>query len=144
MNATVVGDAVQLLDEVNVGLAVDTDRGLLVVVVRGADKKSIPNITEELSVLLQRAQAGTSMPDDLTGSTFTVTNLGMFDVETFTPIINPPEMGVLGIGRIMQKPVVRSGQVIVGQIHKSESDVRPPMGRWCPVGALRTVHQGIH
>ncbi|OHB65940.1 MAG: hypothetical protein A2Y76_11025 [Planctomycetes bacterium RBG_13_60_9] len=115
MNATVVGDAIQLLDEVNVGLAVDTERGLLVVVVRGADKKSIANIIEELSGLSQRAQAGTSMPDDLTGGTFTVTNLGMFDVEAFTPIINPPEMGVLGIGRIMQKPAVRSGQVMVGQ-----------------------------
>jgi pyruvate dehydrogenase E2 component (dihydrolipoamide acetyltransferase) len=84
-------------------------------VVRSADKKSIANITEELSALSQRAQVGTSMPDDLTGGTFTVTNLGMFGVETFTPIINPPEMGILGIGRIMQKPVVRSGQVIVGQ-----------------------------
>ena len=115
MNATVVGDAIQLLDEVNVGLAVDTERGLLVVVVRSADKKSIATITEELKRLSQRAQAGTSMPDDLTGGTFTVTNLGMFGVETFTPIINPPEMGILGIGRIMQKPVVRSGQVIVGQ-----------------------------
>jgi pyruvate dehydrogenase E2 component (dihydrolipoamide acetyltransferase) len=115
MNATAVGHAIQLLDEVNVGLAVDTERGLLVVVVRSADKKSIANITEELSALSQRAQVGTSMPDDLTGGTFTVTNLGMFGVETFTPIINPPEMGILGIGRIMQKPVVRSGQVIVGQ-----------------------------
>jgi len=116
MNATVVGDAIQLLDEVNVGLAADTDRGLLVIVVRGADKKSIRNITEELAGLLQRAQAGTSMPDDLTGSTFTITNLGMFDIEAFTPIINPPEMGVLGIGRIMQKPVVRSGQVMIRQM----------------------------
>jgi len=116
MNATVAGDAIQLLDEVNVGLAVDTERGLLVVVVRSAEKKSIANITEELSGLSQRAQAGTSMPDDLTGGTFTVTNLGMFGIEAFTPIINPPEMGVLGIGRIMQKPVVRSGQVIVGQV----------------------------
>jgi pyruvate dehydrogenase E2 component (dihydrolipoamide acetyltransferase) len=115
MNATAVGHAIQLLDEVNVGLAVDTERGLLVVVVRSADKKSIANITEELSGLSQRAQVGTSMPDDLTGGTFTVTNLGTFGVETFTPIINPPEMGILGIGRIMQKPVVRSGQVIVGQ-----------------------------
>ncbi len=116
MNATVVGDAIQLLDEVNVGLAADTDRGLLVIVVRGADKESIRNITEELAGLLQRAQAGTSMPDDLTGSTFTITNLGMFDIEAFTPIINPPEMGVLGIGRIMQKPVVRSGQVMIRQM----------------------------
>jgi len=116
MNATVVGDAIQLLDEVNVGLAADTDRGLLVIVVRGADKESIRNITEELADLLQRAQAGTSMPDDLTGSTFTITNLGMFDIEAFTPIINPPEMGVLGIGRIMQKPVVRSGQVMIRQM----------------------------
>jgi pyruvate dehydrogenase E2 component (dihydrolipoamide acetyltransferase) len=115
MNATVEGDAIRLLDEVNVGLAVDTERGLLVVVVRGADKKSIANITEELKRLSQRAQAGTSMPDDLTGGTFTVTNLGVFGVEAFTPIINPPEMGILGVGRIMQKPVVRSGQVIVGQ-----------------------------
>jgi len=116
MNATAVGHTIQLLDEVNVGLAVDTERGLLVVVVRSADKKSIANIAEELSGLSQRAQVGTSMPDDLTGGTFTVTNLGMFDIEAFTPIINPPEMGVLGIGRIMQKPVVRSGQIMIRQV----------------------------
>jgi pyruvate dehydrogenase E2 component (dihydrolipoamide acetyltransferase) len=111
MNARQEDDAIQLLEEVNVGLAVDTDRGLMVVVVRDADRKTAPAIESELTVLVERAHQGTSTLGDLTGGTFTITNLGIFGIDRFTPIINPPEIGILGVGRINEKPVMVDGQV---------------------------------
>jgi pyruvate dehydrogenase E2 component (dihydrolipoamide acetyltransferase) len=111
MNARQEDDAIQLLEEVNVGLAVDTDRGLMVVVVRDADRKTAPAIESELTVLVGRAHQGTSTLGDLTGGTFTITNLGIFGIDRFTPIINPPEIGILGVGRINEKPVMVDGQV---------------------------------
>jgi pyruvate dehydrogenase E2 component (dihydrolipoamide acetyltransferase) len=111
MNARQEGDAIQLLKEINVGLAVDTERGLLVVVVRDADQKSALVIESELAILAERAHQGTSSLSDLTGGTFTITNLGMFGIDSFTPIINPPEIGILGVGRIIEKPLMIDGQV---------------------------------
>ena len=111
MNARQEDDAIQLLEEVNVGLAVDTERGLMVVVVRDADRKTAPAIESELTVLVERAHQGTSTLGDLTGGTFTITNLGVFGIDRFTPIINPPEIGILGVGRINEKPVMVDGQV---------------------------------
>ncbi|MCA9934103.1 MAG: 2-oxo acid dehydrogenase subunit E2, partial [Anaerolineales bacterium] len=98
---------------IHVGLAVDTDRGLLVPVVRQADSKSIPALDEEISALAQRALDGQLLPDELTGGTFTITNLGAFGIDAFTPIVNPPETAVLGIGRISPRPVVVGRQVEV-------------------------------
>jgi len=111
LNARQEGDAILLLDEVNIGFAVDTERGLLVVVVRGADRKTDDQIEAELGGLVGRALQGSSQPDDLTGSTFTVTNLGSFGIDAFTPVINPPEVAILGVGRIIKKPVAVEGQV---------------------------------
>jgi len=111
INARQEGDTILELEEVNVGLAVDTMRGLLVVVIKNADQKSALAIESELTTLAERARLGTATLDDLTGSTFTLTNLGMFGVDGFTPIINPPEVGILGVGRIVEKPVMVGGQV---------------------------------
>jgi len=104
-NARLGEGQVELLDRVHIGVAVDAERGLLVPVVRDADKLTIPQIAARSAQLIEAAQAGRSLPDDLTGGTFTITNLGMLGVEGFTPIINLPECCILGVGRIVRKPV---------------------------------------
>jgi pyruvate dehydrogenase E2 component (dihydrolipoamide acetyltransferase) len=106
MNARLHGDVIEELANINVGLAVDTDEGLKVVVVRNADQKGLHDIGYELRTLIERAHAGVSLPDELSGSTFTITNLGKFGIDGFTPIMNPPEIAILGIGRIIDKPIV--------------------------------------
>jgi pyruvate dehydrogenase E2 component (dihydrolipoamide acetyltransferase) len=105
-NARLGDGQIEWLDQVNIGLAVDTDRGLLVPVVRNADTLTIPQIAVQSARLIEAARSGRSLPDDLTGGTFTVTNLGMLGVEGFTPVINLPECCILGVGRIVRKPVV--------------------------------------
>jgi len=115
MNAHQVEGGVRLMPHVNVGLAVDTGRSLLVVVVRDADQKSIPGISRETRDKAARAIAGDITPDELSGGTFTLTNLGVFGVEAFTPIINPPEVAVLGVGRIEEVPAAYQGQIALRQ-----------------------------
>jgi pyruvate dehydrogenase E2 component (dihydrolipoamide acetyltransferase) len=110
------GQAIEHLPAVNLGMAVDTERGLLVPVIRNADQKGLRAFGTELRALVGRARAGKSLPDELTGGTFTITNLGMHEIDAFTPIINPPEAAILGVGRIQAKPVVRDGQIVVRQM----------------------------
>ena len=107
MNARLAPDAVELLAHVNLGMAVDTERGLLVPVIPDADTKSLRQFGAEFRALVDRARKGRSLPDDLTGGTFTITNLGMHDVDAFTPVINLPEAAILGVGRIQPKWVYR-------------------------------------
>jgi pyruvate dehydrogenase E2 component (dihydrolipoamide acetyltransferase) len=100
--------------DVHVGLAVDTARGLLVPVIRDAQKKGLWAIAEESAQLVEKARSGGLGPDALRGSTFTITNLGALDVDAFTPIINLPECAVLGVGKIALRPVVdASGERLV-------------------------------
>jgi len=110
LNATFTEKGIRLIDAVNIGVAVDTPEGLLVVVVRDADKKSVVEVNSELNSLAERAQNHKSAPADLGGSTFTITNLGMAGVDSFNPIINPPEAGILGIGRLNEKEIVKDGK----------------------------------
>lgn len=112
LNASLDDGHVLLHRSIHVGIAVDTDAGLLVPVIRDADRKSIEEIRDEAAALAARAREGQLGPDDLRGGTFTITNLGMHGVDAFTPIINPPQSAVLGIGRIAMRPVVRDGQVV--------------------------------
>jgi pyruvate dehydrogenase E2 component (dihydrolipoamide acetyltransferase) len=112
LNATQAGEFIQIQSQINIGLAVETPAGLMVVVVREADKKDIEDIQEELGELVARALERESRQEDLEGGTFTITNLGAFGVDGFTPIINPPEMAILGIGRIVEKLVIREGKVM--------------------------------
>jgi pyruvate dehydrogenase E2 component (dihydrolipoamide acetyltransferase) len=91
---------------VHVGIAVDTERGLVVPVVRDAQSKSVQMITAESARLIEQVRAGKISPDDLRGGTFTITNLGMYEIDAFTPIINLPECAILGVGRIAAKQVV--------------------------------------
>ena len=94
----------------------DTERGLLVPVVRDADRKSLVEIVREVRAMVSRAATGASLPDDLTGGTFTITNLGMYEIDGFTPIVNLPESAILGVGRIQAKPAVYEGQIAVRQL----------------------------
>lgn len=113
LNSTLVGDEIRLLDEINIGVGVALDDGLIVPVIRNADRLSLAEIDRELKRLSAAARAGTLTVDEVTGSTFTISNLGMYGVDAFTPIINPPEVAILGVGRIIEKPAVYRGQVAV-------------------------------
>lgn len=115
MNVQLVEDGVRQMDEVNVGMAVDSERGLLVPVVHGVDEMGVKEFAVTLRELVARARSGKSLPDDLSGGTFTITNLGMFGVDAFTPIINLPECAILGVGRIKPQAAVVDGQVCVCQ-----------------------------
>lgn len=113
MNATLTETGIQLLPSIHVGVAIETERGLLVPVLRDADRLSLPEIQHGLRDLATRAVAGRSLPDELTGGTFTLTNLGMFGIDAFTPIINPPEAAILGVGRIVARPAGVEGKVVL-------------------------------
>jgi pyruvate dehydrogenase E2 component (dihydrolipoamide acetyltransferase) len=110
------GQAVERLSAVNLGMAVDTERGLLVPVIRNADQKGLRAFGAEFRELVERARVSRSLPDDLSGGTFTITNLGMYDIDAFTPIINLPEAAILGVGRIQAKAVVRDGEIVARQM----------------------------
>jgi pyruvate dehydrogenase E2 component (dihydrolipoamide acetyltransferase) len=112
LNASLEGDAIKAWRRIDIGLAVDTDRGLIVPVVRDADTKGLAQIAEETVDLVNRTRAGTVTPDEIRGGTFTLTNLGMFGIDAFTPIINLPETAILGVGRIKERPAVVDGQVV--------------------------------
>jgi len=107
LNALLAGDEIQVMRDVDIAVAVDTERGLLTPVVRKADTKGIFQVAGELAELAGRARLGKSQPEDLEGGTFTITNLGMHEIDAFTPIINPPQCAVLGVGRICTRPAVR-------------------------------------
>jgi pyruvate dehydrogenase E2 component (dihydrolipoamide acetyltransferase) len=113
VNVRLTEEGIEQLPQINVGVAVDTERGLLVPVVRDAAGMSLVQVQHTLTELVERALTGRSLPDDLSGGTFTITNLGMFGIDAFTPIINPPESAILGVGRIVTKPVGHEGQVVL-------------------------------
>ncbi len=115
MNVRLEGEGIRHLEEVNLGMAVDSERGLLVPVIRNAHQKGLKELAVEFRELAGRAKEGKSLPDDLSGGTFTITNLGMFGVDMFTPIINLPECAILGVGRIRPQAVVYDDQVVVRQ-----------------------------
>ena len=114
-NATVDGARVGLSQAVHVAVAVDTERGLVTPVVRHADKKGLLQLAWERAELVRRALDATITPDELTGGTFTVTNLGPLGIDAFTPIINPPQTAILGVGRIRPAPAVYDGELCIRQ-----------------------------
>ena len=105
-NATLAGNDLHIFDDINIGVAMATDDGLIVVTVRNANRKSITEIAIETKEKGQRAKKNQLTPEELTGSTFTVSNLGPFQVDLFIPVINPPESAILALGQIKKKPVV--------------------------------------
>lgn len=114
-NARLTEHGIEQLPDVHIGLAVDTDRGLLVPVIHDAHRRSLLEIAAESRRLIEEARSGRISPDDLTGGTFTLTSLGTYGVDAFTPVINLPECCILGVGRIVRKPVVdeRTDAVVV-------------------------------
>jgi len=113
INVQLTASGLQTMSEINIGLAVDTERGLLVPVIRGALQKSLREVNAEMLALAERAVKGRSHPDDLSGGTFSVTNLGAYEIDAFSPLINPPECAILGVGRIVSKPVGLNGQIVL-------------------------------
>ena len=111
LNSTLMGEKIVLQDEINIGVAVALDQGLIVPVVREADQKSILEIHRALRDLAERARGDQLTVDEVTGGTFTVTNLGMYRVDAFTPIVNPPEVAILGVGQIGEHLALADGQV---------------------------------
>jgi pyruvate dehydrogenase E2 component (dihydrolipoamide acetyltransferase) len=116
MNARLAPDAIELMGHVNIGMAVDTERGLLVPVVKDADQKNLRQFGEDFRRMVDGARSGRSLPDDLSGGTFTITNLGMYDIDAFTPVINLPEAAILGVGRIAPKAVPHGDQIVIRQM----------------------------
>jgi pyruvate dehydrogenase E2 component (dihydrolipoamide acetyltransferase) len=113
MNATLDGEQIKVFEDVNVGVAVAAEKGLVVPVIRNADKRSLTEIASVLQTLVDKTRQDELTKDDVTGGTFTITNLGMYDVDVFIPIINPPETAILGVGRVVEKPVALNGEVTV-------------------------------
>ena len=118
VNSSWLGDKIRYNEHVNIGVAVAVEDGLLVPVVRFADGKSLSHISMEVKDFAQRAKAKKLQPADWEGSTFTISNLGMFGIDEFTSIINTPESCILSVGAIKQVPVVKNNQVVPGNVMK--------------------------
>jgi pyruvate dehydrogenase E2 component (dihydrolipoamide acetyltransferase) len=112
-NATLSGNELHMFEDINIGVAMATETGLIVPVVRGANNKSITEIAQEAKEMGKRAKTNELTPEELTGSTFTVSNLGPFQVDLFIPVINPPETAILALGQIKKKPVVFNDQIVI-------------------------------
>ena len=118
VNSSWLGDKIRINHHVNIGVAVAVEEGLLVPVVRFADTKSLSQIATEVKDFAESAKDKKLQPADWEGSTFTISNMGMFGVDEFTGIINPPDACLLAIGGISKVPVVKNGQIVPGNIMK--------------------------
>lgn len=118
VNTAWLGDRIRYNEHVHIGVAVAVDDGLLVPVVRFADTKSLTNISMEVRNYAQRAHDKKLQPEDWEGNTFTISNLGMFGIEEFTAIVNPPDSCIMAVGGIAQVPVVKNGQIVPGNVMK--------------------------
>jgi pyruvate dehydrogenase E2 component (dihydrolipoamide acetyltransferase) len=116
MNARLNGDVIEQLAQVNIGIAVDAERGLYVPVIRDVDQKDLCTIGREFRQRVEEVRSGKISPENLSGGTFTITNLGVYDVDGFTPVINLPEAAILGVGRIAPRAVVVDGEIAVRQM----------------------------
>lgn len=114
LNASLEGNEIVRHGPVNMGVAVAVEGGLLTVVCRDADRKPLRMIASEVSTMVERARDGKVRPDDIEGSTFSISNLGMFGVESFVAIINPPEAAILAVGSARETPVIKDGQIVPG------------------------------
>lgn len=113
LNALMREKEIELVEDINLGLAVSLDDGLMVPVIRQADRKSVTELARESRELATDARAGKLSPGSYQRGTFTVTNLGMTGIDSFTPILNPPQVGILGVTRVADRAVVREGKIVV-------------------------------
>lgn len=118
INSSWMGDKIRRNNHINIGVAMAVEDGLLVPVVRFADNKSLSQISAEVKEYSAKAKSKKLQPQDWEGNTFTISNLGMYDIEEFTAIINPPDACILAVGSIKQKPVVKNGAVVPGNVMK--------------------------
>lgn len=118
VNSSWMGDKIIIHNVVNIGVAVAVPDGLLVPVVNNADMKTLSQINAEVKELAKKAKDKKLQPQEMQGNTFTISNLGMFDIEEFTAIINPPDACILAVGSIVEKPVVKNGAIVVGHTMK--------------------------
>ena len=118
VNSSWLGDKIRQNHVINIGVAVAVDEGLLVPVIRNADQKGLAQIATEVKELAGRAKTKKLQPAEWEGSTFTISNLGMFGIDEFTAIINPPDACILAVGGIKQTPIVKDGQIVIGNLMK--------------------------
>ena len=118
VNSSWLGDKIRINKHVSIGVAVAVEEGLLVPVVRFADTKQLSQIATEVKSLADKAKTKKLQPAEWEGSTFTISNLGMFGIDEFTAIINPPDACILAVGGISQVPVVKNGAVVPGNVMK--------------------------
>jgi len=111
MNSSIEGDEVTTYSDINVCVAINTDQGLVAPTIVNANKKSLKEINDEVLLLAEKAKFNQLTIEELTGGTFTISNLGAYDIESFAPIINPPQCGILGLGRIVYKPYAAGEQI---------------------------------
>jgi pyruvate dehydrogenase E2 component (dihydrolipoamide acetyltransferase) len=116
VNASFQEKSLRFYERADIGVAVAIEDGLITPVIRSADRKSIGQISREVRELAERARARKLKPEEYTGATFSVSNLGMFGIDEFTGVINPPEAAILAVGAMQPKPVVRDGQIVVRQL----------------------------
>lgn len=118
VNASWLDDKIRYHEEINIGVAVAIEDGLMVPVVKNADRKSLSTIYQDIRTLAGKAKDKKIGLDEMQGNTFTISNLGMFDITEFTAIINPPDACILAVGSIIEKPVVKDGEIVVGNTMK--------------------------
>ena len=118
MNTRWTSEGILWLEDVHMGLAMALGEGLIVPVIRSIGGKSLSEIARERAALVEKGKSGKLTPDEMTGSTFTLSSLGMFGIEEFTAIINPPESAILAVGAIIQKPAVMDGMIVIRPVMK--------------------------
>ena len=114
-NAWWLDGTIRYFNDIHLSMAVAIDDGLITPVIRHADRKSLRDIATEARALVERARERKLAPEEYTGGTFSISNLGMFDIDEFTAVINPPEAGILAVGSVVDKPVVADGQLVIGK-----------------------------
>jgi pyruvate dehydrogenase E2 component (dihydrolipoamide acetyltransferase) len=117
-NSSWLGDKIRMNQHIHIGMAVAVEEGLLVPVIRFADQKSLSVIASEAKNLGKKAKEKQLQPSDWEGNTFTISNLGMFGIEEFTAIINPPDACIMAVGAIRKKPVVKNDELSIGHVMK--------------------------
>jgi len=115
VNSSWMGDFIRQNNHINIGTAVAVDEGLIVPVIKNADQKSLSEIAADAGTLIDKARTKKIQPHEFTGNTFTISNLGMMDIDEFTAIINPPDSCILAVGKIAPTPIVVNNQITIGQ-----------------------------
>ncbi|NUN99485.1 MAG: pyruvate dehydrogenase complex dihydrolipoamide acetyltransferase [Saprospiraceae bacterium] len=116
VNSSWLGDKIRFNKDINIGVAVAVEDGLVVPVIRQADVKTLSQINTEVKAFAAKAKERKIQPQEMQGNTFTISNLGMFGIEEFTAIINPPDACIMAVGAIVEKPIVKDGQIVVGNM----------------------------